>query len=92
MDRIRVAVQIHGIVQGVGFRYFTRRTAQSLDLSGWVRNLSDGTVEAVFEGPRTDVETALAALRQGPAGSRVDRLKIDHQDYQGNIEAFEVRF
>jgi acylphosphatase len=92
MDRIRVAVQIHGIVQGVGFRYFTRRTAQSLDLSGWVRNLPDGTVEAVLEGPRTDVETSLAALRQGPAGSRVDRLKIDHQDYQGDVEAFEVRF
>jgi acylphosphatase len=92
MDRIRVAVQIHGIVQGVGFRYFTRRTAQSLGLSGWVRNLPDGTVEAVLEGPRTDVETSLAALRQGPAGSRVDRLKIDHQDYQGDVEAFEVRF
>jgi hypothetical protein len=38
------------------------------------------------------VETSLAALRQGPAGSRVDRLKIDHQDYQGDVEAFEVRF
>jgi acylphosphatase len=80
------------MVQGVGFRYFTRRTAQALDLAGWVKNLPDGTVEAVIEGPRTDVETALAELRQGPAGSRVDRVQVERQDYRGEFEGFGVRF
>ncbi|MEZ4600157.1 MAG: acylphosphatase [Syntrophotaleaceae bacterium] len=92
MDRIRVAVRIEGMVQGVGFRYFTRRTAQSLELTGWVRNRSDGAVEAIIEGPRADVESALSALRQGPSGSRVDNLDIEHQDYRDEFDGFEVRF
>jgi acylphosphatase len=92
MERIRVAVRVSGMVQGVGFRYFTRRTARNLDLTGWVKNLPDGTVAAVFEGPRTDVETAVEALRQGPAGSRVEQLEVDRQVYRGEFEGFEVRF
>jgi acylphosphatase len=92
MDRIRVAVKIKGMVQGVGFRYFTIRTARSLDLTGWVRNRPDGAVEAVLEGPRAEVESALSALRQGPSGSRVDRLDIEHLDYRDEFDGFEVRF
>jgi acylphosphatase len=57
-----------------------------------VKNLPDGTVAAVFEGPRTDVEAAVEALRQGPAGSRVERLEVDRQVYRGEFEEFEVRF
>jgi acylphosphatase len=92
MERIRVAVRVSGMVQGVGFRYFTQSTARNLDLTGWVKNLPDGTVAAVFEGPRTDVETAVEALRQGPAGSRVEQLEVDRQVYRGEFEGFEVRF
>jgi acylphosphatase len=92
MERIRVAVRVRGMVQGVGFRYFTHRTARSLDLTGWVKNLPDGTVAAVFEGPRSDVEAAVEALRRGPAGSRVERMEVDRQVYRGEFEGFEVRF
>jgi acylphosphatase len=92
MEQIRIAVLVSGLVQGVGFRYFTRRTARSLDLTGWVKNLPDGTVAAVFEGPRIDVEAVVEALRQGPAGSRVERMEVEQQVYRGEFENFEVRF
>ncbi|MEZ4485221.1 MAG: acylphosphatase [Syntrophotaleaceae bacterium] len=92
MNRVRVAVLVQGQVQGVGFRYFTRRTAQALELSGWVRNRSDGSVEAVLEGPEIAVEAALDHLRQGPAGGRVEKLHCERQPYRGEFNGFEVRF
>ncbi len=92
MNRIRVSVLVEGQVQGVGFRYFTRRTAQALELTGWVRNRSDGAVEAVLEGPKIAVQAALAALRQGPAGGQVARLHSEEHPYRGEFDCFEVRF
>lgn len=92
MDRIRVRVLVKGQVQGVGFRYFTQRTAQGLNLGGWVRNRSDGAVEAELEGDQTAVEAALKALRQGPDGGRVDEMQIERKDYRGDFQGFEIRF
>lgn len=92
MDKTRVNLKITGLVQGVGFRHFTRQVARSLNLTGWVRNVPDGTVEAVVEGPRADVENALSALRQGPSGSRVDSLDIERLAFRGDFDGFEVRF
>jgi acylphosphatase len=80
------------MVQGVGFRYFTRLTARALQLTGWVRNLPDGGVELVAEGPAAEVDQLLAALREGPAGSRVERLETERQVYRGEFKGFEVRF
>ena len=71
-----VHVRIAGRVQGVGFRAWTERHANQLGLSGWVRNLASGDVEAVFCGPPDAVETMLAACRGGPRLARVAR--IDH--------------
>lgn len=62
----RVHVHIKGRVQGVGFRYATRRKALSLGLTGWARNLPDGRVEALFEGDRGDLETVVAWCQTGP--------------------------
>lgn len=92
MDRIRVAVLAEGQVQGVGFRYFTKRTAQALKLSGWVRNRSDGAVEAVLEGSKEAVNAALDDLRQGPASGHVEELHCEQQPYLGEFAGFEVRF
>lgn len=65
-----------GLVQGVGFRWFVRETAERLALSGWVRNAPDGSVEAEAEGqPRSLAEFA-TALRQGPASARVDAVDV----------------
>jgi acylphosphatase len=87
-----VAVLVAGQVQGVGFRYFTLRTAQALELTGWVRNRADGAVEAVLEGPRQAVAAAVEELRRGPAGGHVDRLRSEEQPYRGEFNSFEVRF
>jgi acylphosphatase len=65
-------VLIRGAVQGVGFRYWTRRTATARGLQGWVRNRRDGSVEAVFAGPEQAVAEMVALCRRGPASARVD--------------------
>jgi acylphosphatase len=64
-------VLIRGTVQGVGFRYWTRRTATARGLQGWVRNRRDGSVEAVFFGPEQAVAEMIALCRRGPASARV---------------------
>ena len=71
-----VLVRVSGRVQGVGFRDWTKRKAASLGLSGWVRNLASGEVEALFSGPPAVVDRMLAAARRGPQLARVDDLKI----------------
>jgi acylphosphatase len=73
-EAVRAHVSVRGRVQGVGFRIETRRRAGSLDLGGWVRNRPDGTVEAVFEGPKERVESLLRWCREGPRGAIVDEL------------------
>ncbi|MDX9971870.1 MAG: acylphosphatase [FCB group bacterium] len=71
----RLHVVIDGRVQGVGFRYSTYRQALTLGLSGWVRNLEDGRVEADFEGPRVALEQMLEWCRRGPSFSKVLRIE-----------------
>ncbi|MCC7366970.1 MAG: acylphosphatase [Chloroflexi bacterium] len=71
----RVHVWVSGRVQGVGFRFATVETAQLLGLGGWVRNLGDGRVEAVFEGPAAVVAKAVAWCHRGPAGSWVSDIE-----------------
>jgi acylphosphatase len=72
--RSRVHVWISGRVQGVGFRFSTVEQARRLGLGGWVRNLGDGRVEAVFEGPAAEVAQAVAWCRRGPSGAWVSEL------------------
>lgn len=76
MDK-RAHVTVRGRVQGVGFRYATAGRARSLDVAGWVRNNADGTVEAVFEGEPERVDTLVAWCRRGPAGARVDDVRVE---------------
>ena len=71
MSEVIRHVLIRGSVQGVGFRYWTRRTATARGLQGWVRNRRDGAVEAVFAGPEQVVAEMIALCRRGPASARV---------------------
>jgi acylphosphatase len=71
-----IIVRISGRVQGVGFRDWTHRRAAGFGLSGWVRNLHTGEVEALFSGPRDAVDKMLAATRRGPQLARVDDVTI----------------
>lgn len=86
----RVHVLVSGRVQGVFFRDFTRREALDHGLSGWVRNLADGRVEAVLEGARQEVEAVLERLREGPPRARVEDVEHREETPEG-IVGFSVR-
>ncbi|OPZ11026.1 MAG: Acylphosphatase [candidate division BRC1 bacterium ADurb.BinA364] len=81
---------VEGRVQGVGFRYFAENQALALGLSGWVRNLRDGSVETEAEGPREALEQYLAALRRGPAFARVSALRETWSEAEGRLQGFRV--
>jgi acylphosphatase len=88
---VRKHVWVRGHVQGVWFREATRRAAQALGVSGWVRNLPDGRVEAVFEGDVEPVERALGFVRQGPPHARVEGIEVRDETPLGGAAGFEVR-
>jgi acylphosphatase len=85
----RTRVVVHGFVQGVGFRYAVQRAAETRRVSGWVRNLPDGTVEAVFEGRPKDVEAVVDFCRRGPRGAEVGRLEVVSESAEG-LSGFRV--
>lgn len=90
MSTIRTRVIVDGRVQGVFFRDEARRTASALGVAGWVRNLPDGRVEAVFEGDSMAVESAVAWARRGPERALVTSLETA-EETPGGIVGFEVR-
>ena len=83
---------IHGLVQGVGYRMFTQREARRLSLHGWVRNLSDGSVEVVAEGSENRLIELLGRLRQGPAGGHVTGVDLEWGDAGGSFTGFSIRY
>ena len=89
---VRAHVIISGMVQGVFFRSETRDEAKKLGVKGWVRNLSDGRVEAVFEGEEENVKKLIEFCRRGPPGARVTDVDIIWENYTGEFRNFEVRY
>ena len=87
---VRKRVRAHGRVQGVFFRDSVRRAAESAGVAGWARNRSDGTVEAVFEGPEDAVERLVALCRSGPGHADVSRLDVTPEEPEG-LDGFDVR-
>jgi acylphosphatase len=85
-----VHVRIHGLVQGVGYRAWVERTAALLGLGGWVRNRSDGTVEAVFAGDPDAVEEMVRRCHEGPRAAVVDQVDLAGEISEG-FQGFEVR-
>ncbi len=82
-DSISRRFVIDGVVQGVGYRAYVRRAATSLALRGYVRNLPDGTVEVLVEGPPTAVSALESALRRGPPFATVAGITVSEVDSQG---------
>lgn len=89
---IRAHVIFHGRVQGVFFRANTESKARELGLAGWVKNLPNGTVESVFEGPRDTVEEIIDWCKTSQPHARVTDAKVDWEDYKGELSSFEVRY
>ena len=87
---IRRRVLVSGLVQGVFFRDTCRRVAEQAGVAGWVRNLPDGRVEAVFEGEAAAVEQLVAWTRRGPARARVDRVSVGDEPVEG-LTGFRIR-
>jgi len=88
----RIHVWIKGNVQGVFFRANTRKEAMKLNLKGWVQNLSDGRVEAVFEGDDEAIKSILNFCEKGPLGSTVSDIDIKEEEYKNEFEFFEIHY
>jgi acylphosphatase len=90
--KVRAHVFVNGRVQGVFFRSQTSYEAKRRNVTGWVRNTSDGRVEAVFEGEKEDVQKAIDFCRRGPSGARVTKVDVQWKDYIGDFTDFEIRY
>jgi acylphosphatase len=88
---VRYRVLISGRVQGVFFRDTCRRLAEQHGVNGWVRNLPDGTVEAVFEGPAEDVRRLVDWSRRGPRSAVVDDVRVAAEQPEG-LHGFQIRY
>jgi acylphosphatase len=84
-------VVVHGVVQGIGFRYSALHMARRRSVSGWIRNRGDGAVEAVFEGGREDVEAMVRYCESGPRGAEVSEVEVLEQPLQG-LAGFEIAY
>ncbi|ESP87736.1 acylphosphatase [Candidatus Halobonum tyrrellensis] len=89
MPDTRAHVFVTGEVQHVHFRDNTHETARAHGVEGWVRNLDDGRVEAVFEGSEGDVETLIDWCRRGPVEADVDGVVVEEGDPEGDLDGFE---
>jgi acylphosphatase len=89
-EDVRVRAVVHGRVQMVGFRAFVIHHAGDAGLSGTVRNLPDGTVEVLLEGPASAVKRVVELLHQGPSHARVERLEVAYMAPTGNLPAMMV--
>ena len=92
MEKARAHAFIDGYVQGVFYRAFTRELAHNLGLNGWVRNLRDGRVEAVFEGDKAKIQQAIKECYAGPPGASVSNIDVQWESYENGEEGFSVRY
>ncbi len=89
-EKARAYLRIYGRVQGVFFRSSMREVARKYGVTGWVRNLRDGSVEAVIEGDRHALERIIEWAHRGPPLARVDDLKVRWGEYKGEFEDFSI--
>lgn len=90
--KTRAHVFVAGIVQGVFFRLATKHNADRYDVKGWIRNLPDSRVEAVFEGEKEDVKKLIEFCKHGPASARVTTLDFTFEDYKGEFNSFRMKY
>jgi acylphosphatase len=88
----RLTAKVIGLVQGVGYRFFTVKAGRGLGLTGYARNCPDGSVEVVAEGSPERLRQLLGALRRGPSGSRVERIDTETEPATGELRGFDIRY
>lgn len=91
-EKASLRARIIGTVQGVGFRYFTARVAERMEVSGYVMNCHDGSVEVLVEGESETLKELLRLLKEGPRGARVERVEETWGPYTGRFTEFSLRF
>lgn len=89
--KIRLSVMLAGDVQGVGFRYFVKRIANSLNVFGWVRNLPDGRVEIVAEGKKEDVDKFIEFCKKGNVHAKIEEITLNQEEFKGEFDSFQIR-
>ncbi len=90
INLLRAHVFISGRVQGVSYRWYTQRKAQELALTGWVRNLWDGRVEAIFEGQEKQVRQVVGWCYTGAPSARVDNVEVNYEAPTGDFNHFRI--
>jgi len=90
--KARAHILVSGQVQGVFFRDHTQRWASSLELTGWVRNLRDGRVEALVEGDKESIRDLINKLTHGPPLARVEKIDVNWEDYKGEFKYFQITY
>src|SRR4030042_4480946 len=92
MEKARARVIIEGRVQGVFFRHHTQETAYKLGVKGWVRNRRDGSVEALFEGDKKEIDQIIQWCHRGPSEARVMNVRTTWENYTGEFEDFSISY
>ncbi|MFH1036946.1 MAG: acylphosphatase [Patescibacteria group bacterium] len=91
-EKIRAHVLVSGRVQGVFFRDGMKRKAEKLEVRGWVKNLKDGRLEAVFEGEKENVRKMVEWVKGGPLLADVKKLEVGFEKYEGGFDSFEIEY
>jgi acylphosphatase len=89
--KIRATVTVRGRVQGVAFRHYTAEAAAKHQVTGWVQNLPDGSVQGLFEGDEEDVRAQVEWCRRGPSQARVDELLVEEGNHSGEFAGFSIK-
>ena len=90
-EAARLHAIVRGDVQGVGFRYWIADQARDAGLAGWVRNLPDGSVECLAEGPRARLDELAELLRRGPSSAEVEEVELEWREAAHDLERFQIR-
>lgn len=92
MTKERAHLLITGRVQGVYFRSYARSEAENLNLKGWVRNSVGGSVEIIVEGNKADIKKFIDWCHEGSPPSKVTRVQVEWQEYQGEFDRFSISY
>lgn len=91
-QKAKARIFVSGRVQGVFFRHNTQKKAKELGITGWVRNLPDGRVEAIFEGEKEKIEQMIGWAKKGPNIARVDNVEVVWEEYKPEFNDFEIEY